>query len=107
MKKNGGLPKPSINEKLDDDVVGYGKELRDNEIRKFQNILSSFSDMRVLIHRPKKSWSAGGYSLFSNLGDSMDHLGIQVDYLTVGDDPSDIFQKFRPSHFLSSDHDFY
>lgn len=63
--------------------------------------------LRLLIHCPPLELSAGGYSLFSNIAESAEFMGIKAQLLNFNEDPIKIIKKFRPTIFLTSDNKEY
>jgi len=60
-------------------------------------------DLRILIHLPSISVSPGGYSLFSNLIETLNYLGIETRSLNWNDNLQESLREFSPDFFLSSD----
>jgi hypothetical protein len=92
--------------KSDDLIVTKGYELR-------QKVLSEFKDkhsdekIKIMINLPSKEFSSGGYSLFSNMAESFQFIGIETELLFVGENIKTKLEKFQPNIFLSSDHKSY
>ena len=89
------------------DIVRKGRELRSQALIGFRNKYCNISGLRILIHVPPKSISPGGYSLFSNLVESIQYIGIPCESLLWGESTKDRFEAFRPTVFMSSDNDIY
>lgn len=88
-------------------IVRRGQELRDNVLLKFRNKYDSLEGLRILIHVPSKEKSPGGYSLFSNLADSICFLGVPCETLEWSESIGEKLTSFRPTIFMSSDKDIY
>ena len=90
-----------------DAIVRQGCELRNKVLKEFKDKLSEFSSERILIHIPDWRVSPAGYSLFNNMKDSFDYLGIPVDELGWNEDVSTALERFKPTILLSGDHKTY
>jgi len=88
-------------------IVQRGQELRESVLKEFRNKYLSTDGIRIMIHVPSKERSPGGYSLFSNLMDSIAYLGIPCQNLGWEESINDKLASFRPTIFLSSDNDIY
>lgn len=88
-------------------IVKRGYELREKVLRKFSNKYKDEKSLRILIHIPAKEWSPGGFSLFTNLTQSLQYLGISTETIIVGEDIKHLFTAFQPTIFISSDHESY
>ncbi len=88
-------------------VVRRGAELRAAALASFKGKLRGVTGLRVLLHVPPKETSPGGFSLFSNLADSLEYIGVPARKLHWGDDFGRALDEFSPTHFLSSDHRMY
>lgn len=88
-------------------IVRRGHELRESVLSEFRNKYHSLEGIRILIHLPPKEKSPGGYSLFSNLMDSIGYLGIPCEKLGWEESIGKKLTTFRPTIFLSSDNDIY
>lgn len=91
----------------DSQIFRRGHELRQSVLAEFRNKYQMLAGIRILIHLPSKDSSPGGYSLFSNLIDSIKYLGVPCEKLDWEESISDKFKSFQPSIFLSSDNDAY
>ena len=91
----------------DDPIVKKGFNLRQKSLKNFRNKYKKEIGIRILIHLPSKSISPGGYSTFNNLSDSLSFLGISTKTIKVGKNISDVFIKFKPTIFISSDNKLY
>lgn len=88
-------------------LVQRGYQFREKVLREFSNKYKDDKDLRILVHIPDKKWSPGGFSLFSNLAQSLNFIGIQVETVIVGNKIEAIFNTFQPTVFISSDHKSY
>lgn len=74
-------------------------------------ILESFdkkyinNKQRILIHMPKPEDSPGGFSLFNNLYQSLNYIGISADVLYFGESVEKKLELFKPTCLLTSDHE--
>ncbi len=92
----------SIISKTDDLVAKEGHYLRTNNLEHFNNKYCGIN-FKVLVHVPSKIISPGGFSLFNNLVQSLNFIGIETKILNVGDDIKDSLKLFKPDLFISSD----
>jgi len=93
---------------LDDSpIVRRGHERREAVLAEFGNKYRALEGLRILIHVPSKENSPGGYSLFSNLMDSIGYLGIPCEKLGWEESINEKLISFQPTIFLSSDNDIY
>lgn len=88
-------------------IVRRGHELRQAILSEFKNKYRTLEGIRILIHVPSKNRSPGGYSLFSNMKDSIEYLGIPCEKLGWEESINEKLTAFRPTIFLSSDNDIY
>ena len=74
------------------------------EVRnQFRDKFSGNNDLRILIQLPPPSVSPGGYSLFSNLIDSLQFIGINTKSLDWHEPTAGALKDFEPSILLTSD----
>lgn len=92
---------------LDSAIVRRGHELRQIVLSEFRNKYHALQGIRILIHVPSKDSSPGGYSLFSNLAESINFLGIPCELLGWEESIGEKLITFQPTIFLSSDSDTY
>lgn len=90
----------------DDLIVQKGYEFRQKVLSEFKDKYSD-ENMKIMIHLPSKESSPGGYSLFSNMAESFKFIGIEIEFLFVGENIKDKLEKFQPNILLSSDHKSY
>jgi hypothetical protein len=90
-----------------DPLVHQGAQLRlDLEIL-FRNCMAGVTDERVLIQVPDALFSPAGYSLFSNLMESLNYIGISAQALGWGENSQQALEQFKPTVLLSSDNHEY
>ncbi|MBT8530886.1 glycosyltransferase family 1 protein [Polynucleobacter paneuropaeus] len=87
-----------------DPLVIQGHELQLQILQAFSKQFSGKSDERVLIQVPSPSSSPAGYSLFSNLVESLNFIGIPSQALGWDEDSKQVIESFNPTTLLSSDH---
>lgn len=63
--------------------------------------------LRILVHLPPFQHSPGGHSLFRNLAQSLEFIGIPTAVLEWKDDLSTVLEKFSPTVLISSDAESY
>jgi hypothetical protein len=90
-----------------DPVVRQGWTLKKQAEAKFHNMLVGASTERILIHVPSPKHSPAGYSLFTNLAESLEFIGIPTRILEWEGDTALELAQFNPTVFLTSDHETY
>lgn len=90
-----------------DPVVRQGTSLKIALEAKFQNCMIGASQERILIQIPDACFSPAGYSLFSNLMESLNYIGIPSRALGWDEDVGDALEEFKPTVLLSSDNQEY
>lgn len=85
-------------------LVRQGTQLKLNLESEFKGCLSGQSSERVLIQIPNPDFSPAGFSLFSNLLESLNYIGIPAEPLNWDKNVQDELTRFRPTVLLSSDH---
>ena len=90
-----------------DPVVRQGWALKKQVESQFHNKYAVGCDERVLIHVPAPEFSPAGYSLFTNLAESLSFLGVPTRILGWNDRTSEVLEIFRPTVLLTSDHTSY
>lgn len=88
-------------------IIQRGRELRSDALTHFKNKYQSLHGIRILIHVPSKVKSPGGYSLFTNLMESIEYLGVPCEKLEWGESIGKKLSQFKPTIFLSSDNEIY
>lgn len=91
-------------EESSDPVVKQGFELRRHVMSEFKDKHKMMRGLRLLIHIPNEKMSPAGYSLFSNMRESFQFLGIETDILLFGEPIMTKLESFKPTVFISSDH---
>ena len=91
----------------DDPVVQLGSELRQNALEHFRGKLASSCPPRVLIHVPDAHYSPGGFSLFNNLRQALEFIGVPAKDLPFSCDIREYLDDFQPAVLLTSDHESY
>lgn len=91
----------------DDPIVKLGYKLRTKVLEEFKNKFSFLVGIRILIHMPSTRVSPGGYSMFQNLLESLEYIGIAVKKVEVGTSMEESFSQFNPTVFLSSDNYYF
>lgn len=86
-----------------DEVVRQGYRLSEESKQYFNGKLKNKSQLRVLIHVPSADRSPGGYSLFSNLAQSLNFIGISAAHLEWHEPIDACLNRFKPSIFITSD----
>lgn len=84
-----------------------GSKLNSECLSNFYLKLRHRGDVKILIHLPPPNHSPAGYSIFKNLKESLEYVGIGCEFLLWGDEISTVLSKFNPSIFISSDSDSY
>ena len=95
---------PEKYEASEDPLVRQGYRLAQEVRRGYFNKHASSQGIRVLVHLPEARISAGGHSVFSNLAQSLQFLGIPVLALGGGRPTGDVLAEFRPTILLISDY---
>lgn len=93
--------------KSNDPVVRQGYELRKKVLSDFKNKLSGKVSERILIQVPDWKVSPAGFSLFSNMIESLNYIGVPSKALLWGDDISKYLNDFKPTIFLTGDNKVY
>lgn len=90
-----------------DPLVRQGWSLKKEVERHFKNLYVGKTDERILIQVPAPGFSPAGYSLFSNLAESLEFIGVPTQILTWEGSTGRALEEFRPTVLLSSDHESY
>lgn len=90
-----------------DPVVRQGWALKQQVEAEFRNRYAGRTDERVLIHVPGAIHSPAGYSLFTNLAESLEFIGVPTRMLEWDADTGEVLEAFRPTVLLSSDDEAY
>lgn len=86
-----------------DPLVQQGTRLKLNLDASFKDCMAGVSEERILIQVPDARFSPAGYSLFSNLMESLNYIGIPAQALGWNDDSQQALESFKPTVLLSSD----
>jgi len=89
-----------------DATVRQGYQLRQTVCATFLNQYQH-SGERILIHVPSAESSPAGYSLFTNLAECLNYMGVPTAILDWGDDSKSLLNTFKPTVLLTSEHDSY
>ena len=84
-------------------IVQRGIALRDSVLCYFSNKYQSENELRFLIHVPPANVSPAGFSIFSNLLDTLTYMGVACERLEWNVPISDYLTSFAPTVLLSSD----
>jgi len=87
-----------------DPVVRQGWALKKQVEQEFRNMYAGRTDERILIQVPPPAYSPAGYSLFTNLAESLGFIGVPTRILGWDDDTATILESFSPTVLLTSDH---
>ncbi|WP_342617700.1 glycosyltransferase [Rhodoferax sp. GW822-FHT02A01] len=85
-------------------ITRQGWTLKVETELKYRESLKSITDERILIHVPDPMHSPAGYSLFTNLAQSLSFIGVPTRTLGWEEPLAEVFAQFSPSVFLTSDH---
>lgn len=90
-----------------DPVVRQGWVLKQQVEAEFRNLHAGHTDERILIHVPGAIHSPAGYSLFTNLAESLEFIGVPTRMLEWNANTGAVLEEFRPTVLLSSDDEAY
>lgn len=90
-----------------DPVVRQGWALKQAAVRQFKGLHAGRTDERILIQVPAPAFSPAGYSLFTNLAESLEFTGVPTRILDWTGDTRQALEEFQPTVLLSSDHEAY
>jgi len=90
-----------------DPLVQQGTRLRMDLETCFKDCMIGISDERILIQIPDARFSPAGYSLFSNLMESLNYIGIPARALGWEEETQVALDQFKPTVLLSSDNHEY
>lgn len=88
-------------------LVQQGYALKKQAEKKFKDRYVGSTGERIIIHVPDPTYSPAGYSLFTNLAECLDFLGVPAHILGWDDNTKDAIEKFNPTVLLTSDHASY
>jgi len=90
-----------------DPLVSQGFRLLQQCRSEFRDKCLAMEGLRVLVHLPPAQLSPGGHSLFTNLIQSLEFIGIASKSLEWGEGAAGALESFRPTVFITSDHPLY
>lgn len=90
-----------------DPVVQQGWALKQQVEGEFKGLYAGKTDERILIQVPPPAYSPAGYSLFTNLAESLAFIGVPTQILDWDINTQPALESFRPTVLLSSDHESY
>lgn len=90
-----------------DPTVVQGYRLRQELEQVFQNRYAGLSTDRILIHVPSPENSPAGFSLFTNLAECLNYLGVPTAILGWDQNSNEVLNAFKPTVFLTSEHESY
>lgn len=90
-----------------DPLVRQGWALKKEVESHFKGLQTGKTDERILIHVPAAEFSPAGYSLFSNLAESLEFIGVPTKILGWNENSCQALEEFEPTILLSSDHECY
>lgn len=88
-------------------LVQQGTRLKLKLDASFKDCMVGVSEERILIQIPDARFSPAGYSLFSNLMESLNYIGIPARALGWEEDTQKALDEFKPTVLLSSDNHEY
>jgi len=86
-----------------DPVVSQGIRLKIDLELQLKNCLVGITSERILIQIPDPTFSPAGYSLFSNLLESLNYIGVPAEALPWDREMGSLLEEFKPTVLLSSD----
>lgn len=92
----------NTNSENDAQINGY--LLKEAMEKKYFDLYKYKKQIRILIHLPPSNVSPGGNSLFSNMIESLNFIGISTKGYQWCDNINQILGEFKPTIFLTSDH---
>lgn len=90
-----------------DPVVRQGWALKQQVEHDFRHLYAGKTAERILIHVPSPDFSPAGYSLFTNLAESLNFIGVPTLILGWDADTAAMLNDFNPTVLLTSDHQRY
>jgi hypothetical protein len=90
-----------------DPVVRQGWALKQQVEGEFRNRYAGKTVERILIQVPPGDHSPAGYSLFTNLAESLEFIGVPTRILAWDSNTHEVLDDFQPTVLLTSDHDGY
>jgi len=90
-----------------DPVVQQGARLKCEIETSFKGCLSGINSERILIQVPHPLFSPAGYSIFTNLIESLNYIGVHARALGWKESTQLVLNQFKPTILLSSDNKQY
>jgi hypothetical protein len=90
-----------------DPLVRQGWALKKEVESHFKGLHAGKTSKRILIQVPAPTFSPAGYSLFTNLAESLEFIGVPTRILAWDGHTRQALKEFRPTVLLSSDHESY
>lgn len=101
------IENPKFYKESEDPIVKQGYILVEEARRNFAGKYSHFENLRILVHTPSSKASPGGYSIFNNLIQALNFIGIPAKALEWNQHIEMHLQDFRPTVFITSDNEPY
>lgn len=102
MYSEGYLPQG-----FDNSLYEIGSRLNKECLSQFNLKFSGEKGIRVLMHLPPPDYSPAGFSIFTNLKNAFEYMGVDCEFLNWNDEISTVLKEFQPTIFLSSDSESY
>lgn len=90
-----------------DPLVKQGWALKKEVERHFKGLHTGKTGERILVHVPSPDFSPAGYSLLTNLAESLAFVGVVTRVLGWEGDTKQTLEEFQPTVLLSGDHESY
>jgi hypothetical protein len=103
VKARAADPARGDAEESDDPVVLRGRELRTRVLAEFRGRFAARTDHRVLLLLYSFGVAPAAYSLFRNLADALEWLGVPAAWWEPKQDLGPVLDAFRPTVFLAND----
>jgi hypothetical protein len=107
LKNKDKLEDPESYLDSTDPLAQQGARLKKETENLFKNCLAKNNLERILIHIPSAQFSPAGYSLFSNLLESLNFIGVDAEALVWDADIREALDRFKPTVLLTSDNKEY
>lgn len=96
-----------LSQDLDNSLYEIGSRLNKECLNQFNLKFSNKKELRVLMHLPPPDYSPAGFSIFTNLKNAFEYMGVDCEFLNWDDETTTVLKEFQPSIFLSSDSEPY
>jgi hypothetical protein len=106
-KKAKELERPELYEKSTDPLVKQGHLLAEQAKTIFHNKCADLKDLRILVHVPSFRVSPAGYSLFNNLVQALNFIGVSARALAWEESAATALNDYHPNIFITSDYQVY